>query len=50
MKIKGLGRFLLGLWLIVQGLLPFLNIRIPNQGFLLAVLALAAGLLIIVDR
>jgi hypothetical protein len=49
-KMKGLGRVLLGVWLIAQGLLPFLTIRIPNQGFLLAILALVAGILIIIDR
>lgn len=50
MKVKGLGRVLLGVWLIAQGLLPFLMFRLPNQGFLLAMLALAAGILIIMDR
>ncbi len=50
MKVKGLGRVLLGVWLIAQGLLPFLTIRIPNQSFLLAMLALAAGIFIIMDR
>lgn len=50
MKSKGLGRVLLGIWLIAQGLLPFLNIRIPNQGMLLAILALVAGIFIIIER
>jgi hypothetical protein len=50
MKIKGLGRMLLGIWLIAQGLLPILTIRLPNQGFLLAILAVAAGILIILER
>ena len=50
MKTKGLGRLLLGIWLIANGLLPFLTIRIPNQGVILAILAVAAGILIIVDR
>jgi hypothetical protein len=50
MKIKGLGRVLLGVWLIAQGLLPFLSFRLPNQGFLLAILAVVAGILIILER
>ncbi|HOL17105.1 MAG TPA: hypothetical protein PLY40_02320 [Bacillota bacterium] len=50
MKLKGLGRVLLGIWLIAQGLLPYLTIRIPNQGFILSMVALLAGILIILDR
>ena len=50
MKLKGLGKILLGIWLIANGLLPYINIKIPNQGFILAILAIVAGILIIVER
>lgn len=50
MKLKGLGKLLLGIWLIAQGILPFLEISIPNQNSLLAILAIVAGILIIVER
>jgi hypothetical protein len=49
-KLKGLGKLLLGIWLIATGLLPYLNINIPNQGFIMAILAVVAGILIIVER
>jgi hypothetical protein len=49
MKISNsLGIFLLAIWLIATGLLPLLNISIPASGSLLALLAVAAGILILV--
>jgi hypothetical protein len=51
MKIRrNLGRVLLGIWLILTGLLPLLNINIPYSGIILAVLAIAAGILILIGR
>ena len=48
---RNLGMILLGLWLILTGLLPLLSIRVsapvPTG---LAVLAIAAGLLILLKR
>ena len=41
---------LLGVWLVLTGLLYFLSVGIPLMGLLMAVLALAAGLLILVER
>jgi hypothetical protein len=41
---------LLGIWLVVTGLLPFVNLPIPNIGTILALLALAAGVLILMGR
>ena len=49
MKLKkgGLGFLLLGIWLIVTGLLMLLQISIPYSDVILALLAIAAGALII---
>lgn len=47
---KNLGRLLLGIWLIATGLLPFVHITFANMGSILAVLAIAAGSLILLDR
>jgi hypothetical protein len=45
---RNLGTLLLSIWLIVTGLFPLLNIRFANSGLLLALLAIAAGVLILV--
>ncbi|HPU01003.1 MAG: hypothetical protein GX890_02125 [Firmicutes bacterium] len=50
MKIKGLGKTLLAIWLIAKGLIPILNISIPNQGLILNILALIAGIFLLLDR
>ena len=52
MKLKkgGLGFLLLGIWLIVTGLLMLLEISIPYSDVILALLALAAGILIILKK
>jgi len=48
---RNLGTTLLGLWLIVTGLLPLLNIRISSTVTTgLAVLGIAAGILILIRR
>ena len=43
---KKLGMFLLGIWLILTGLLPLLRITIPFSDTVLALLAIAAGIVI----
>jgi len=49
--IKNWGMILLGIWLIVTGLLYVLSISIPPiGGIILALLAIAAGVLILFDR
>ena len=45
-----MGMLLLAIWLILTGLLPFLNVRIPQGELVMAALAVAAGLLILVRR
>jgi len=48
---RNLGMILLALWLILTGLLPLLSIRVsPTVNTVLAVLAIAAGLLILLRR
>ena len=45
-----LGMLLLGIWLIVTALLQVVSIQIPAIGTALALLAIAAGVLILMDR
>jgi hypothetical protein len=47
---KNLGMLLLALWLILTGLLQVVSISIPSIGTILAVLAIAAGVLILLGR
>jgi uncharacterized membrane protein YccF (DUF307 family) len=47
---KSLGMLLLGIWLIVTGLLQVVSIPITGIGTILAVLAIAAGVLILLGR
>jgi hypothetical protein len=48
---RNLGMLLLGIWLIITGLLPLLNMRIsPTVSMVLALLAVVAGLLILLRR
>jgi len=47
---KNLGMLLLGIWLIVTGLMPLLNLSFSGLGTLMAVLAIAGGALILVGR
>jgi len=47
---KNLGMLLLGIWLIVTGLIPLLNLSFSGLGTLTAVLTIAGGALILVGR
>jgi hypothetical protein len=48
---RNLGMILLGLWLILTGLLPLLNMRLsPTVTTGLAVLGIIAGILILLRR
>jgi hypothetical protein len=47
---KNLGMLLLGIWLIVTGLLAVVHIPIPDINVLLPLLAIAAGVLILLGR
>jgi hypothetical protein len=47
---KNLGMLLLGIWLIITGLVPLLNLGFSGLGTLMAILATAAGVAILVGR
>jgi hypothetical protein len=47
---KNLGMLLLGIWLIVQGLEALVGLSFRGLGTLEAILALGAGILIILGR
>ena len=48
MKSRNWGLLLLSIWLIATGLLPLLKISLPHEATILAVLALAAGILLLI--
>jgi hypothetical protein len=47
---KNLGMLLLGIWLILSGLIPLLGLSFSGLGMLMAILAVAAGVLIVIGR
>ena len=47
---KNRGMLLLGIWLILTGLIPVLQLSFVGLGTLMAVLAIAAGILILLGR
>jgi hypothetical protein len=47
---QNLGMLLLAIWLILTGLIPLLKISFAYSGELLAVLAIAAGVLLLLRR
>ena len=51
MKVtRNIGMLLLAVWLILTGLIPLLNFGFSGLGTLMAVLAIAAGILIVIGR
>jgi hypothetical protein len=47
---KNLGMLLLGIWLILSGLIPLLHLSFSALGTLMAILAIAAGVFIVLGR
>jgi hypothetical protein len=47
---KNLGMLLLGIWLILDGLIPLLHLSFSGLGTLMAILAIVAGAFILVGR
>lgn len=47
---KSLGMLLLSIWLILNGLFQLVNIAIPEGGTIMALLAIAAGVLILIGK
>jgi hypothetical protein len=51
MKVtSNIGMLLLAAWLILTGLIPLLGISFSGLGTVMAILAMAAGILIVVGR
>ncbi|HEU4647104.1 MAG TPA: hypothetical protein VFS80_16235 [Burkholderiales bacterium] len=48
--IKNFGLLLLAAWLILTGLIPLLNLSFSGLGTVMSILAVAAGILIVVGR
>jgi hypothetical protein len=47
---RTLGFQLLGIWLVAQGIISLVPILLPGLGVVMALLALASGLLILMGR
>jgi hypothetical protein len=47
---RNLGMALLGVWLILTGLIPLLNLSFSGLSMVMAILAIAAGGLILIGR
>lgn len=47
---RNIGMLLLAAWLILTGLVPLLNLGFSGLGTVMAILAVAAGVLIVVGR
>jgi len=47
---KNIGMILLGIWLILEGLIPLLNLSFSALGTLMEILAIAAGAFILLGR
>jgi hypothetical protein len=47
---KNIGMILLAIWLILSGLIPLLNFSFSGLGMLMAILAIAAGVFIVIGR
>jgi hypothetical protein len=47
---RKLGLLLLGIWLILTGLVPLFHLNFSGFGTLMAILAIAAGVLILLER
>jgi hypothetical protein len=47
---RNIGTLLLAIWLVLTGLVPLLNLSFSGLGTLMAILAVAAGVLIAIGR
>ena len=51
MKVdRQLGFLLLGIWLVAQGLTQFIRLSFQGMGVIMGILAIAAGVLLIIRR
>lgn len=49
-RLGELGMLLLGIWLLLQGLVPLLRVHFIGLGTIMHVLAIGAGILILLRR
>lgn len=47
---RSVGMMLLALWLVLSGLIPLLHLSFAGIGTVMAILAIAAGVMLIVGR
>ena len=47
---RNLGMVLLGIWLVLTGLIPLLQLSFSGLSMLMAILALAAGIALLIGR
>jgi hypothetical protein len=47
---KKIGMLLLGIWLILEGLIPLFNVSFPGLGTVMALLLITAGVFILLER
>jgi hypothetical protein len=50
MRNRNISRVLAGVWFTLSGLIPVLNIQIANQNLIMALLAVATGVLLLLGR
>jgi len=50
MKLSKLGAIVLGIWLILKGIMPLLHLSFSGSGTVMDVLAIAAGVLVLLDK
>ncbi len=50
MKLSKIGAIVLGIWLILKGIMPLLHLSFSGSGTVMAILAIAAGVLILLGR
>jgi hypothetical protein len=50
MRARDLGTLLLAIWLIAKGLIDILNLSFTGMNIVMAVIAIAAGVLILIRR
>ena len=47
---KKIGMLLLGIWLILEGLIPLFNLSFSGLGTIMALLVITAGVFILLER
>jgi hypothetical protein len=47
---KNLGLLLLAIWLVLTGLAPLMHLSFSGLGMLMSILAIAAGILLLIGR